>query len=287
MKDEYRLLPCEPGDAEYIEERYYETLDDLAPTAPDAREEMLVFKAVDEAGRLLGGCVLDIDAYGTAEFNSLWVDEGHRHRGLGTALVDAAERAAWEKGCPMILNAYTFDFQAAKSLFKKAGYHLISVAGDWPRGHEHYTLLKRLDRPVEEPIVSRFRILPGTETDGEVIEKGLHDYNQTFAPRTHPYRSLDKKLADDSGAIIGGCVAGVSGWDTLHIDALWVDEKHRHQGLGSYLLNEIEQAARAQGAYLARTDTLEALAAFPQRRGYEVTAVYKDEPKWDVMQKRL
>lgn len=284
---EYRLLPCEVGDTDYIEERYFEALDALAPSAADAREELLVFKALDEAGRLLGGCVLDIDAYGTAEFNSLWVEESYRRQGLGTALMDAAERAAREKGCPTILNAYTFDFQVARPLFEKLGYRLVGVAGDWPRGHEHYTLLKRLDGPVRESVRSQFKILPGTEADGETIADCLEAYNRAFAPRSHPYRSMDKKLVDDSGVIVGGCIAGVSGWDTLHIDAIWVDEKHRCQGLGSYLLNQIEEEARAQGAYLARTDTLDALAAFLQHRGYVVTTIYEDEPKWDNMQKRL
>ena len=87
--------------------------------------------------------------------------------------------------------------------------------------------------------------------------------------------------------MIAGCVAGVSGWDTLHIDAFWVDEPHRGQGVGACLLDEIEREAREKGAYLATTAGMAGQMAFFAQHGYGVSVVFEDQPKWYVMHKRL
>lgn len=265
---------------------------DIPSQGEGAEEQLLVFKATDEGGDIIGGCVLDIDLSKAAEFNSLWVDERFRRKGVGSALILESERAAYFSGCRIIVNAYNFDFQAARPLFEKHGYKLIGTAADWPKGHESYTLIKR-PAPVpeeialEEPSGLRFCVLPGSEEDGKLITDKLNEYNNSFAPRAHPYIDLDKKLEDGEGRMIAGCIAGVSGWNTAHIDAIWVDEAIRGRGVGSFLLLETEREARKNGAYLARTDAEASQAEFFIKRGYEVTVVYEDAPRWCVLQKRL
>ena len=288
----YEIKPCVEGDADRIWEKDFEVYKSFVPTENGAEEERLVFKITDESG-IIGGCVLDIDPSKTAEFERLWVDECYRRQGMASALIRAAERAAQVKGCHLVINAYCFDFQGARPLFEKLDYRIIGITKNWPKGHESYTLVKRLDNISKdcfliEPIDPvKFEIKPGSEDDGAFIADKLEAYNNSIAPRTHPYLDLDKKIVDDKGNMIAGCIAGVSGWDTAHIDVIWVDEPYRGQGIGSYLLSEIEREAKENGAYLARTDAMELQMAFFKKHSYTVNVVYEDDPKLYVMQKAL
>lgn len=280
----YEIKPCEGSDIAYIWEKGFEAV----PVAENAREEQLVFKVTDEQGAIIGGCVLDIDETKIAEFDRLWVDERYRRQGMGSALIRAAEQAAQEKGCRMMVNAYTFEFQAARQLFEGQGYQLIGVVKDWPRGHESYTLIKSLDGHAGAASDhAAFVIMTGSEAEVAIIADRLEAYNRTFAPRSHEYLDLDRKVIDDAGSIIAGCVAGVSGWDALHIDAFWVDEPYRGQGVGACLLDEIEREARGKGAYLATTAGMAGQMAFFAQHGYGVSVVFEDQPKWYVMHKHL
>lgn len=72
----------------------------------------------------------------------LVVAESLRGRGHGRRLLEAAEKLAVERGC---LNAFleTFSFQAPL-FYQKLGYEVFGEADDWPVGHTHYFLKKRL-----------------------------------------------------------------------------------------------------------------------------------------------
>lgn len=285
----YDITLCLENDAELIWEKSFEAV----PTAEGAEPETLVFKATDEKGDMIGGCVLDIDETKTAEFDRLWVAEGFRGRGVGSALIRAAEIAARYRGCRTAVNTYNFDFQTARTLFEALGYTLIGTVVDWPRGHESYTLMKKLDdrmdalSPAERFMQTGFAISPGSEEDGEIIAERLEASNRAFAPRSHEYIDIDRKIEDEEGRIIAGCIAGVSGWDTLHIDAFWVDERYRGTELGEKLLAVIEREARENGAYLAAASGTEAIAEFYKKQGYTVSYAFEDEPKWFVLHKRL
>ena len=281
----YEISSCGESDIEYIWEKAFEAV----PVAENAREEQLVFKVTDDQGAIIGGCVLDIDETKTAEFERLWVDERYRRQGMGSALIRAAEQAAREKGCRTLVNAYTFEFQTARRLFERQSFQLVGTVRDWPRGHESYTLVKNLDGQAGGSVADHagFKIRPGSEADGAVINHRLEAYNRTFAPRSHEYLDLDRKAVDEKGGIVAGCVAGVSGWDTLHIDAFWVDEPCRGRGVGSCLLNTIEREAKEQGAYLATTAGMAGQTAFFQKHGYTVSVVFEDQPRWYVMHKHL
>ena len=280
---EYEIKPCGESDIAHIWVKGLEAV----PVEDDAREEQLVFVVNDEQGAVVGGCVLDIDETKIAEFDRLWVDERYRRQGMGSALIRAAERAAREKGCRTAVNAYTFEFQTARQLFEGQGYRLIGTVRDWPRGHESYTLIKSLDGPTEALDHAEFEIRPGSEAEGEIIDRRLEAYNRSYAPRSHDYMDFDRKIVDDEGNMIAGCVAGVSGWDTLHIDAFWVDESCRGQGVGSCLLGKIEEEAREKGAYLATAAGMAQQAAFFQKHGYGISVVFEDQPPWYVLHKRL
>ena len=72
----------------------------------------------------------------------LVVAESLRGRGHGRRLLETAEKLAVERGC---LNAFleTFSFQAPL-FYQKLGYEVFGEADDWPVGHTHYFLKKRL-----------------------------------------------------------------------------------------------------------------------------------------------
>lgn len=66
----------------------------------------------------------------------------------------------------------------------------------------------------------------------------------------------------------------------LHIDHLFVDEKHRDQQLGSALLKKVESEAKVMGASLVHLDTFDFQALdFYLKHGYEIFGVLEDCPK--------
>jgi GNAT superfamily N-acetyltransferase len=73
----------------------------------------------------------------------LWVAESLRGRGHGRRLLEAAETLAIERGC---LHAFleSFSFQAPL-FYQNLGYEVFGEADDWPEGHTHYFLRKRLE----------------------------------------------------------------------------------------------------------------------------------------------
>ncbi|WP_330175386.1 GNAT family N-acetyltransferase [Streptomyces sp. NBC_01498] len=86
-------------------------------------------------------------------------------------------------------------------------------------------------------------------------------------------------LVDPStGALAGGLTAHVwARW--LHVDLLWVDERHRGSGLGTRLLSEAEDLARARGCLHARLETWDFQApAFYRRQGYDLAGHIPDYP---------
>lgn len=86
-------------------------------------------------------------------------------------------------------------------------------------------------------------------------------------------------LVDEStGALAGGLAAHVwARW--LHVDLLWIDETHRGTGLGTRLLTEAEDLARARGCTHARLETWDFQApAFYRRQGYDLAGHIPDYP---------
>ena len=78
-------------------------------------------------------------------------------------------------------------------------------------------------------------------------------------------------------------------WDGLEIDVLWVDEACRRTGIGSSLLQAVEDEGRRRGAVIAYLKTVMA-RAFYERHGYTVFGVLEDRPIGTLlfhMKKRL
>ena len=281
----YEMIPCSEDETQFIEEQADNAFNAIAQPGEDAEEEEFVYIVTDESGNLLGGCILSVDGLKTATIYDLWVEETFRGQGMASALMREAERKAREQGCYLAMVG-TFDWQA-KSFYDKHGYMLNDTMTDVPKGHEHYFLTKRLDRPSAEYIPSnrqQYEIRRGNEKDAEILSDKLREYDSTIAPREHEYIPLSKKIVDENGKIIAGFVGGVDGWNGTDIDALWVEEKYRDQGIGSRLLGELEREAKENGADVMYIEAFDWNLGFCKKNGYErVTGVLEDYPKGHVM----
>ena len=234
---QYEIIPCVDGDAEYIEEQADQATNAIVPPEEGAQEEVFVYQVTDPEGRFLGGCILITEEWKTAIIVDLWVEEAYRHQGIASALIRESERKAREQGCYLALIG-TFDFQA-KPLYDKHGYALIETMTDYPKGHEHYFLQKRLDLPCGEAApadLGCYKITLAGEEIAEELSGKLNRHDEACVPREHAYISICKKEIDENGKLIAGILGGVDGWDNPEIDALWVDESCRRQGIGSALL---------------------------------------------------
>ncbi|AZM53714.1 N-acetyltransferase [Streptomyces sp. WAC 01529] len=82
----------------------------------------------------------------------------------------------------------------------------------------------------------------------------------------------------------GGLAAGLAAhtWARwLHVDLLWVDDRHRGAGLGSRLLAEAERVAREErGCLNSRVETWDFQApGFYRNQGYDLVCVIPDYPE--------
>jgi len=66
-------------------------------------------------------------------------------------------------------------------------------------------------------------------------------------------------------------------WDGLEIEALWVDQNSRREGLGARLLAQAEAYAKQLGAGISFLKTVDA-KAFYEKQGYEVYGILEDRP---------
>jgi GNAT superfamily N-acetyltransferase len=135
------LMACEPTpqEVQYLEDRLYEHNSGATGIADG---QLLAFFSRDESGRIIGG-ICGNTWGGGCEIRQFWVEQSHRHRGLGTLLFRAAEREARRRGCNQML-LMTFSFQAPE-FYERNGFELVATIADHPRGHRNLLMRKWLD----------------------------------------------------------------------------------------------------------------------------------------------
>jgi len=126
-----------------------------------------------------------------------------------------------------------------------------------------------------------FKIENCKNGDEDYIIDRLVEYNLSKVPAEQDvwFDILDKKITEDNGNIIAGCVARMYCWNVAYVDTLWVDETYRGKGLGAKLLEEVEITAKEKGCYLIHLDTFDFQAKeFYEKQGYEVFGVLDNCP---------
>lgn len=127
-----------------------------------------------------------------------------------------------------------------------------------------------------------FKITDCAEGDEALIYAGLTESNSRRVPelRGGRYFGISRKISDESGAVIAGCIAEVNHWNALHIDALWVSEEYQRRGLGSSLLREVEALAAESGCTVSHLSTFDFQAKdFYIGHGYEVFGALENCPE--------
>lgn len=99
--------------------------------------------AVEESGRLIGGCVGSTeDVWHWLTVDAMWVEPSRRGQGLGRTLLAEVESEARERGCRWAkLN--TWEFQAP-DFYQRLGYVVYGREVDYPPGHTNHLMRKDL-----------------------------------------------------------------------------------------------------------------------------------------------
>lgn len=106
-------------------------------------------------------------------------------------------------------------------------------------------------------------------------------FNSSVVPFTQrePFVRMQYGIRDNSGTLIAGITTVLYCWCILYTDALWVDERHRHRGLGTTLVRCLEKEAQNHGATLCHLDTFDFQGkSFYEKFGYEVFGILDECP---------
>ena len=275
---EYKIEDLTKEDAAYIGEK----INEIVPHEVDADEEEFVLKVENENGEIVGGCIAQAYEYRWSRMflDTLWVDERYRHHGLGSMLLREVERIAREKGC-RVVTLGTASYMA-RPFYEKHGYTVFTTLKH-ANGYLSYSLVKYLDRETPEYVLSdnsgaRFRVSLGSRDDAEVIENGIRTYSEAYEPE---YESVGfyKKLADKEGSFAAGVIAEVNKGVYGFVDAVFVEEALRRQGLGTALLKAAEDFTRENGAHIVLTNAGDWNVDFFKKNGYLLRGELKDVPK--------
>ena len=275
---EYKIEALTKEDAAYIGEK----INEIVPRETDADEEEFVLKIENEDGEIIGGCIAEAYEYHWSRMflNTLWVEERWRRHGLGSVLLREVERIAREKGC-RVVTLGTASYMA-RPFYEKHGYTVFTTL-EMANGFISYSLVKYLDRDTPDYVPTdnsgaRFQVSLGNDDDAEVIENGIAAYSEAYEQK---YERVDffKKLVDKDGGFAAGVIADAEKGGNGFVNALFVEEPLRRQGLGTYLLKEAETLAKENDAAMILTTAGDWNVGFFQKNGYLIRGELKDVPK--------
>ena len=84
---------------------------------------------------------------------------------------------------------------------------------------------------------------------------------------------------DKDGRCVAGVIADVDKGAYGFVDALYVEEPLRRQGLGTFFLKEVEKLAKENGATMIMTNAGDWNVDFFNKNGYMLRGELKDVPK--------
>ncbi len=275
---EYRIENLTKEEAAYIGGK----INEIVPREVDADEEKFVLKIENEDGEIIGGCIAEAYEYHWSRMflNTLWVDERWRHQGIGSMIIREVERIAREKGC-RVVTLGTASYMA-RPFYEKHGYTVFTTLKN-PSGYISYSLVKYLDRDTPEYVPTnnsgaRFRVSLGDENDAEVIQNGIDAYSEAYE-QAYEDVSFYRKLVDSDGRLIAGVIADADKGACGFVEAVFVEEPFRLQGLGTHLLKTVEEFAKENSVSMILTNAGDWNVEFFKKNGYLLRGELKDVPK--------
>lgn len=281
--EKLRLRKSARKDSERIEKLVYDYYYQLIPVLDcfNREEELVCKKIVDKDGKIIAGCDAYIYAWGGCYVDDMWVDENYRRQELGSHALQAVEKVAEDRGCPIIWLG-TWDFQA-RPYYEKHGYKVFTTLHDCPKGHTDYNLFKIVDKnaPKRQLKPINYEVLDGDEDDCDFICDQLDNgFNAKHLDIKHSYIKINRKLVNEKGEVVAAIMAGNDDIDVAWIWKIWVDEKYRHQGLGSLLIKHFEKKAKEKGATkIIAEEIYDWNVDFFLKNGYKIAGELKDLPK--------
>jgi GNAT superfamily N-acetyltransferase len=122
-----------------------------------------------------------------------------------------------------------------------------------------------------------FSLTDQKSEEASLVRNHLYQFNRHFTEEDQ-HTLLNIFIHDASGELVGGLL-GETAWHGLFINILWVDEQHRHTGLGTQLMSRAEVEAKRRGCRHAYLDTFEFQApGFYHKQGYVEWGVLDDFP---------
>jgi aminoglycoside 6'-N-acetyltransferase I len=248
--------------------------------AGQLRMPLEVLIAVDESGRAIGFAELSIRPYAegcmterVAYLEGWYVEPDQRRRGVGRALVEAAERWAERQGCT------EFGSDAVLANTDSASAHAALGFEETEQIRCFRKTVRQTSRDSIE--MSGVEIREAAPNDvsklRDEIRRGLMAFNVEHAGPDH-HQELALSARDESGRLAGG-LYGNTAWRWLFVDLLWVDASFRRKGLGRRLLRAAEDVARARGCTHAYLDTFDFQARpFYEREGYVLFGTQEGYP---------
>jgi ribosomal protein S18 acetylase RimI-like enzyme len=122
-----------------------------------------------------------------------------------------------------------------------------------------------------------FEITRCSSEEADFIDDKIVEFNLQKVPADCENNRIvywfGKKMTDENGRIVAGCLAARTVWGTAEVSVLWVDEAYRKQGLGTQLLADVEKDFRENGCNIVLLDTFDWQArGFYEKQGYSVSA---------------
>ena len=275
---EYKIEILTKEDAEYIGRM----IDEIVPREVDTDEEEFVLKVENENGEIIGGCVAEAYEYHWSRLllEDLWVDKDYRHQGIGSMIIREAERIAREKGC-RVVTLGTASYMA-RPFYEKHGYTVFTTMKA-ANGYIDYSLVKYLDEDTTEyeptdNSGTRYKVSFGNDDDADVILNGIRTYSEAYEEKCERI-DFCRKLVDKDGRFAAGVIANVNKGYEGFVSALFVEEPLRRQGLGTYLMQEVEKLAKGNDAPVVLTSAGDWNIGFFKKNGYLIRGELKDVPK--------
>lgn len=128
--------------------------------------------------------------------------------------------------------------------------------------------------------MATWNVLESTKEEIDWVENQIDQFNRHQISFTGKSEIFLNYTIKDKDTIIAGINSCFYFEEILCIGTIFVEEAYRNQGLGSILLNKVENVARTKGAKLAHLHTFDFNEAkdFYLKHGYEIFGILDDCP---------